>query len=136
MLTSNGDSTQPCRSPCVTSNHSERSPSSVRTRAHMPSLADNCNRLGWYTEACERLPQQVSVNGVIRFLQVVEAHAQGDFPLSSELLQSVNGERHIHCRSRRTKSALFFGEDSPMSAVAAEAGRGDFQQYLTCMVNK
>ena len=27
MLTSSGDSTQPCRSPCVTSNHSECSPS-------------------------------------------------------------------------------------------------------------
>ena len=30
-LNSYGDSTQPCRSPCVTSNHSECSPSSVRT---------------------------------------------------------------------------------------------------------
>ena len=33
----NGDNTQSYRSPCVTSNHSERSPSSVRTRARMPS---------------------------------------------------------------------------------------------------
>ena len=37
MLNSSGDSTQPCRSPCVTSNHSECSPSSVRTRARIPS---------------------------------------------------------------------------------------------------
>ena len=31
MLNSNGDSTHPCRSPCVTSNHSESSPLSIRT---------------------------------------------------------------------------------------------------------
>ena len=36
-LNSHGDSTQPCRNPCVSSNHSECSPSSVRTRARMPS---------------------------------------------------------------------------------------------------
>ena len=37
MLNSNGDSTHPCRSPCVTSNHSESSPSSMRTLARIPS---------------------------------------------------------------------------------------------------
>ena len=36
MLTSSGDSTQPCRSPCVTSNHSECSSFCVRTRARIP----------------------------------------------------------------------------------------------------
>ena len=36
MLNSNGDSTHPCRSPCVTSNHSESSPSSIRTLARIP----------------------------------------------------------------------------------------------------
>ena len=37
MLNSNGDSTHPCRSPCVTSNHSKSSPSSMSTLARIPS---------------------------------------------------------------------------------------------------
>ena len=36
MLNSTGDSTHLCRSPCVTSNHSESSPSSMRTLARIP----------------------------------------------------------------------------------------------------
>ena len=36
-LNINGDSAQPCRSPCVTSNHSECTPSSVRTQAQTSS---------------------------------------------------------------------------------------------------
>ena len=36
-LKRSGDSTHPCHNPWVTSNHSEYSPSSVRTRACMPS---------------------------------------------------------------------------------------------------
>ena len=75
-LNSNSDSTQPCRRPCATSNHSECSPSSVRTQARMPSwnsritvsiMAGTPKRVRTY------LPQQVSVDRVVRFLQVNEA---------------------------------------------------------------
>ena len=37
MLNSNGDSTHPCRSLCVTSNYSESFPSFICTLAHIPS---------------------------------------------------------------------------------------------------
>ena len=40
MLNSSGDNTHPCRSPCSTSNQSEQTPSSGRTRALIPSW--NC----------------------------------------------------------------------------------------------
>ncbi|CAB1118243.1 unnamed protein product [Ectocarpus sp. CCAP 1310/34] len=37
MLNSSWDSTHPCRTPCVTKNQSDSSPSSMRTRARIPS---------------------------------------------------------------------------------------------------
>ena len=73
-LNSSGDSTQPCRSPCATSNHSECSPSSVRPRARIPSW-------NWRitVSILAGTPRRVrtshsTVDRVIRFLHVDEAH--------------------------------------------------------------
>ena len=53
MLNSIGESMKPCRSPTVTSNDSECSPSSVRTRARIPSWNWRITEyLRWYVEAC------------------------------------------------------------------------------------
>ena len=46
----------------------------------------------------------------MRFLEVDEAHVQGDFPRSSELLQSAHDEQHVDCRTRWAKTALLFWE--------------------------
>ena len=69
----------------------------------------NCKHLGWYARACEYLPQ-LSVNNAVRYLQVDEAHVKGGFPLSSELLQPANGEKHIHRGSCGAEAALFLRE--------------------------
>ena len=55
-------------------------------------IADNCWHPAWYARGCEDLPQQLSVDRVARFLQI---DVQGDFPLSSELLQPAHDEKHI-----------------------------------------
>ena len=60
-------------------------------------LADNLAYLRWYAEACENYPQQLSVDRVIRFLQIDEAHVQRNFPLSSEFLQTMHDEQHVDC---------------------------------------
>ena len=89
----------------------------------MPSwkLADNGEHILWYTEPCEHSPQQLSVDGDIRFLEGNEAHVQGNFPNSSEFLQSVNDEKHVDCRARRAKSTLLLWEDPHCLAVVDEA---------------
>ena len=72
----------------------------IRTHASsyaFVELADNGQHLLWYSEACEHHPQQLSVDGVICFLEIAEAHAQGDSPSSSEFLQSSHDEQHVHC---------------------------------------
>ena len=92
-----GDNTHPCRSLSVTSNHSDCSPSSVRTRARMPSWNWRIMVSILYADACEHHPQQLSVDGVICFLEIDEAHIQRDSPSSSEFLQSAHDEQHVHC---------------------------------------
>ena len=63
----------------------------------------------------------------MRILKVNEAHAQGDFPRSSEFLQSAHDEQHVDCRTCWAKTALGY----PLGlAVVAEAGRYHFQQYF------
>ena len=99
-------------------------------------LANDREHLGWYAEACEYLPQQFSIYRIVRFLQIDEPHVQGNFPLSSEFLQSAHDEQHVDCWSCGTKAALFLREYSPSLAVVAHAGRDDFQQHFACMGNK
>ena len=59
-----------------------------------------------YIDACEHNPKQLSIDGVIRLLEVDEAHIQGDFPRSSELMQSAHDEQHADCQARWAKAAL------------------------------
>ena len=65
----------------------------------------------------------------MRFLEVNEAHEQGDFPRSSEFLQSAH-EQRVDCRTCWAKTALLFWEYPLGLAVVAEAGRDHFQQYF------
>ena len=91
-----------------------------------------------YAEACEHLSQQLSVDGVVRFLQIEEAHAQGNFPLSrpSSCSRRTNmsavdrAGRKSHCSSR----VLPYVRRS--LAVVSQAGRDDYQQHIACMDNK
>ena len=73
---------------------------------------------------------KLSVDGVIRFLEVDEAHVQGAFPRASELLQSSHDERHVDCRTCWAKTALLFWEYPVGLTVVAYAGRDHFQQYF------
>ena len=59
-------------------------------------LAHNGQHLR-YAEACEHHPQQLSIDGVIRVLEIDEAFVQGGSPSSSEFLQSALDEQHVHC---------------------------------------
>ena len=99
-------------------------------------LANDCKHLRLYAEACEYLPQQLSVDRVVRLLRIDEALVHGNFPLLSEFLQSAHDEQHVDCWSCGTKAALFLREYSPSLAVVAHAGRDDFQQHFACMGNK
>ena len=67
----------------------------------------------------------------MRFLEVDETHVQGDFPRSSEFLQSAHDGQHVDCRTRWAKTALLFFWEYPLGlGVVAEAGRYHFQQYF------
>ena len=71
----------------------------IRTHASSHAfveLAGNGQHLAWYAEACEHHPQQLSVDGVICFLEIDEARLQGGSPSSSEFLQSAHDEQHVH----------------------------------------
>ena len=98
-LNSKVDSTQPCRSPCVTSNRSECSPLSVRAQAHMASWnwRVSCEHLRWCTEACEHPPQKLSVDRVVCFLLIDEARVQGGL-FSSLVRARTIGARRIAFR--------------------------------------
>lgn len=65
VLNNKGDSTHPCHSPWVTSNHSDYYIITVirtRTSPHVfVELADNCQHLSWYAEACEYVAQPVTL---------------------------------------------------------------------------
>ena len=66
----------------------------------------------------------------LKFLEVHEAHVQGDFPRSSEFLQSAHDEQHVDCRTCWAKIALLFWEYPLGLGVVAEAGRYHFQHYF------
>ena len=66
----------------------------------------------------------------MRILKVNEAHAQGDFPRSSEFLQSSHDEQHVDCRTCWAKTALLFWEYLLGFAVVVAEGRDHFQQYF------
>ena len=59
-------------------------------------ISDNCQHLGWYARACEYLPQQLSVDRVVRFMETDEAHVQGIFSLTFVLLQPAHDEQPIN----------------------------------------
>lgn len=54
-------------------------------------LWDGLEHLGWHSEASEHFPQHVTVDGVVRFLQIDEAREYRD-PL---LLPELNFEWHV-----------------------------------------
>ncbi|MEP4803087.1 MAG: hypothetical protein ABJZ69_01675 [Hyphomicrobiales bacterium] len=112
----------------------------IRTHASphaIVEIADKSNILGWYAKPSEYLPQQLSVIRVVRFLQIDEAHVQGRFPLSSELLQSAYDEQHINRWLCGAEAALLFLQEKFLGfAEVAEAGRDDFQQNFACVGNK
>ena len=64
----------------------------------------------------------------LRFLEVDEAHVQGDFPPSSEFLQSAHEQQHVDCPTCWAKTALLFCEYPLGLVVVAGAGRDHFQQ--------
>lgn len=69
--------------------------------------------------------QHPSVDGVVRFLQIDEAHVLMKFNLSSMLLQSAYDDE-----SRTVPR----GEPlRPLSTVVVEAERDGFQQHFTSM---
>ena len=128
MLSSNGDSTQPCRSSRVTSNHSECSPSSVRTPAYMPSWNWR-EHLGWCTEAYEHVPYKLVALGrqSHTLLQVDEASTWTKGFFLVRVLLAVGARQAAY-------PLLFLGEDSALFAAAAKARRDDFQQYdIPCL---
>lgn len=70
------------------------------TRTHASThafveIADNCNHLGWYTRACEYIPQHISVASVARVLLIDEPHLQGGFYISSDLLEQAHDQLYI-----------------------------------------
>ena len=67
--------------------------------------------------------EQLSVDAVICFLEVDEAHVQGDFPRPSEFLQSAHDEQDVDCRTCWAKTALLLWEYPPDLEVVAESGR-------------
>ena len=108
MLNISGDSTHPCRSPGST-------PKSIRTdavtRSHtsyhpMVELLDDCYHLRWYSDASEYLPKEGAVNGVVRLLEIYEAHEERHSCLPSNFLQPTNHNRHVRGRAIRSKPAL------------------------------
>ena len=106
VLISNGDSTRPCHSPCVTSNRSECSPSSVR-----PSSVRGSGGQLRASSLVRRSVREASdnfsgVDRARRFPQVDVAHVKGIFPRSSEVFQSAHSglrstESYAFCRSMK-----------------------------------
>ena len=64
----------------------------------------------------------------MRFLVVDDAYVEGDFPRSSEFLQSAHDQHHVDCRTCWAKAALLFWEYPLRLAVVAQAGRDHFEQ--------
>ena len=80
---------------------------------------------------CEYLPQQLSVDRVIRFLHIDEAHVQENFLLLFELC-SRRTTNSMSTVDRPGREPQFSSEGIP---PALQAGRDDFQQHLACMGN-
>ena len=77
MLNNSGDSTHPCRSPCSTSIESIRTDAVIRSHTSFHPIVeslDDCYHLRWYSDAIEYLSQEGAVNGIVRLLEIYEAH--------------------------------------------------------------
>ena len=59
-------------------------------------IADICKHLDWCGRACEYLPRQLWVDGVVRFLHTDEPHFQGVFPLSPVRALVTGARRTMH----------------------------------------
>ena len=97
-LNSNSDSTQPCRSPCATSNDSECSPSSARMQARMPSSKGRVT-----VSILAGTPKHVSTchsssrsTESYAFCMSMKHTYKGMF-LSSVFLRSSHDEQHVDC---------------------------------------
>ena len=107
ILNNRGDRTHPCRSPCSTSNQSEKTPSSGRTQSHpIVESLDDCYHLRWYPNASEHLPHEGAVNGVARLLEIYEAHEVRHSCLPPNFLQSAHHKHHVRGRAILSKPAL------------------------------
>ena len=75
MLNNSGNSAHPCRSPCLTSDQSTDAAMRLNTSSHpIVELFDSCCHLRWYSDASEYLPREGAVDGVVRLLEIYEAH--------------------------------------------------------------
>ena len=134
---SSADSTQLCRSPCVASNLCECSPSAVRTRALKPSSWNWRITVSVFAGTRKRVStsynsSQLSVDRVVRFLQIVEAYMYRGIFLSrpsSRKRRTANNMPTIVRTDRKPHCCVPQGY-SPSLAVVAQAERDDFSTTI------
>ena len=101
-------------------------------RSQMQSYRSPC------IELRENLPRHLSVDRVVHFLQIDEAHVHGNLIFlsrpSSCNRRTVNTMSTVDRAGRkpRCSSRSIF----PSFAAVAQEGRNDFQQQFTCIGNK
>ena len=69
-------------------------------------LLDDCYHLRWYSDASECLPQEGTVKGVVRLLEMYEAHEEIHSCLPPNFLQPAHHKYHVRGRAIRSKPVL------------------------------
>ena len=97
---------------------------------HRKMTNDRANVL-WHIKTGEYCPEEVSVNGVVRFGKIDKTYIQRNSFVPRQLLKSTNHKNNIGGRTVRLETTLFLRQDPHAIAVfTEEAANDDLQQYL------
>ena len=114
----------------------------IRARASPHAFvetAENCKHLGWYDKACEHLPQQLSVDRVVRFLQIQLSTRTGGFSpvvraLATDSRRTAYRSLMVQGGSRTVLQGILFPRSR--SSCYGRAGRDYCQIPFACVGKK
>lgn len=82
-------------------------------------LSDDFDHRVRHSEAGEHFSEQVTIDGVVRFLQVDESQEQWDPSLPPDLLQQAHDQQRLDCPYLGVKAVLLLGKYVLCLAVVA-----------------